>query len=421
MEENPSKPRHKRALSEDEDEDDEPKQKKPRFPKGKKVKKVGDEVSASSNGGAGEVPGCMLDPDAAAKLRARRRREQLGEEELGVRRRKEQFREEDLDVDPLVEVDYKDNSNFDDDGIMIEPFNLNQEREEGYFDEAGNFVEYVNNKKIKDAWLDSVDIEPKFIEKTPEVTKEEEYRELSSEDIGRMKRRIADVLLPGESVLQALRRIKSASSNEKGRMPEETKRLFDQLTEDSMKLMDNGEYNVYHEAREIFEREAEGYEAIARVKMGTITNSGSANDKVSVDEDIFSDDKAKGTELDAALDPLKATTSSTYAASEAHSDGFDMFGDDDDNVPTVTELSLQSTSENLQPSSSIDSEKALGGDSESDYVYDETSGYYYSSSLGYYYDPNSGLYCSATTGTWYFFNSENGTYDEVSEQQQTAN
>ncbi|XXG67570.1 hypothetical protein AAC387_Pa06g0886 [Persea americana] len=40
-------------------------------------------------------------------------------------------------------------------------------------------------------------------------------------------------------------------------MSEHIKCTFDQLTEDSMKLMENGDYNVYHDEREVFEREAE--------------------------------------------------------------------------------------------------------------------------------------------------------------------
>lgn len=44
---------------------------------------------------------------------------------------------------------WQGNEKFVDDGIQIEPFNLNQEREEGYFDSEGNFVEYVNEKEIK--------------------------------------------------------------------------------------------------------------------------------------------------------------------------------------------------------------------------------------------------------------------------------
>lgn len=43
---------------------------------------------------------------------------------------------------------WQDNETFNDDGIQMEPFNLDQEREEGYFDQSGNFVEYIN-KEIK--------------------------------------------------------------------------------------------------------------------------------------------------------------------------------------------------------------------------------------------------------------------------------
>lgn len=35
------------------------------------------------------------------------------------------------------------------DGVQIEPFNLDKEREEGYFDENGNFVEYARENEIK--------------------------------------------------------------------------------------------------------------------------------------------------------------------------------------------------------------------------------------------------------------------------------
>lgn len=41
------------------------------------------------------------------------------------------------------------NEAFVEDGIQMEPFNLEREREEGYFDEAGNFVEYVPDKEEK--------------------------------------------------------------------------------------------------------------------------------------------------------------------------------------------------------------------------------------------------------------------------------
>lgn len=43
-------------------------------------------------------------------------------------------------------------------------------------------------------------------------------------------------------VLQALRRLKG-SSNRKEKMSAETKVVFDQLTEDAMKLMEDGDYS----------------------------------------------------------------------------------------------------------------------------------------------------------------------------------
>nr|CAN64184.1 hypothetical protein VITISV_022648 [Vitis vinifera] len=98
---------------------------------------------------------------------------------------------------------WQGDENFDDDGIQIEPFNLNQEREEGYFDSEGNFVEYVNEKEIKDAWLDSVDLEPKFDKRNSMVTKvEDDTQDLTTAAIGKIKRRIADLLEPGETILE---------------------------------------------------------------------------------------------------------------------------------------------------------------------------------------------------------------------------
>ncbi|KAG2396259.1 uncharacterized protein HKW66_Vig0063650 [Vigna angularis] len=194
--------------------------------------------------------------------------------------------------------------------------------------------------------------------------------DLSSKDIAVMKRRIANVLEPGETVLQALRRLKG-NSDRKAKMSAETKVVFDQLTEDAMKLMEN---DVYHEKREVFDREAEGYEKLARAKEG----------------------------------PSNQHLASGEASSTGEGD-YDMFADEDDN-------SKPSTDENNTVSqSSLDAINSgtEGGALQNDYVYDESSGYYYSSSLGYYYDPNTGLYCSAASGQWYSFNEETSTYEEV--------
>ncbi|EOY03017.1 Uncharacterized protein TCM_017427 [Theobroma cacao] len=49
----------------------------------------------------------------------------------------------------MVNFFWQDHENFVDDGIQIELFNLNKEREEGYFDADENFVEYAKDNEIK--------------------------------------------------------------------------------------------------------------------------------------------------------------------------------------------------------------------------------------------------------------------------------
>ncbi|XP_058771741.1 uncharacterized protein LOC131645100 isoform X2 [Vicia villosa] len=362
----PSRSAGKRPRQED-DDDDNPNQnlpaKRERFPKKKKGKQVDvvvEKVITEEN------VNDLSNPIVAAKERVKRRNqitaELLSEENGGV-------------SISAAEVTYEDNEDFVDDGIQIEPFNLDKEREEGYFDASGNFVEYVRENEIKDAWLDNVEVDPRYAalsSATKNDEEEEEVQELSSKDVAIMKRRIADVLESEETVLQCLRRLKG-SGDRKTKMSGETKIVFDQLTEDASKLMENGEYNVYHESKEVFEREAEGYEKLARAR-------------------------GEGTSTDTPNPPL------------ASADDFDMFADDDEHA-AAEPSTVENNAVSEPPSDAINS----GGALQSDYVYDESSGYYYSSSLGYYYDPNTGLYCSAESGKWYSFNEETGAYAEVNE------
>ncbi|KAM7251861.1 hypothetical protein ACFE04_023744 [Oxalis oulophora] len=278
-----------------------------------------------------------------------------------------------------AEIGYEEDENFVDDGIQIEPFNLSKEREEGYFDADGNFVEYVREKEIKDAWLDSVEVDRVIVGNSSKLTNNEEEndedndREISSEEIGLIKRRIANALEPGETILQALRRMKGSSSKKKEKMSAETQHLFDRLTEDAMKLMEN---DVYEEKQEVFQREAEGYESVARAKGN-----------------LFSDTTSSGL----------AETSTAADVPINGDDGFDMFADHEEQEP--------STNKNVSETNSVPE----SGSSENDYVYDESSGYYYSSTLGYYFDSSTGLYFSAVSGIWYKFNEETNAYEEVSE------
>jgi CD2 antigen cytoplasmic tail-binding protein 2 len=358
--------RRKRPSPADDDglNNNNPPQKRVRFPKGKKMKNVEEVVDIIQRNE--DIPSDVKDPQLVAKerslLRAQNNAKLLEEENVGM-----------LSDISIAEELYEDNETFVDDGVQIEPFNLSKEREEGYFDTSGNYVEYITDKDVKDAWLDSVDDGPKFTKKSSLVENvADQIADLSSKDIGKMKRRIADALEPGETVLRALRRLKGSSNNRKEKMSEETKAIFDQLTEDAMKLMENGDYNIYDEQQEVFEREAAGYEKLAQARIQAnlnISGDGEPN-SVSNGNDTVTDDG-----------------------------NFDMFAEDENANSSLASNNPSSESETV-----LDS-----------YVYDESSGYYYSSSLGYYYDPSSGLYCYAATGQWYTYNQETGNYDEVQE------
>ncbi|KAK2442768.1 CD2 antigen cytoplasmic tail-binding protein [Trifolium repens] len=239
----------KRPLQEDDNNStNNPPAKRLRFPKGKKGKPVdviGEKVIIVE-----ENVNDLSNPVVAAKERMKRRN-QIAPELLS---------EEISNNISAAEVKYKANKNFVEDGIHIEPFNLDIEREEGYFDASGNFIEYLRDNEIKDAWLDSVEIDPRYAGlSSASIKDDEEVQELSSKDVEIMKRRIANVLESEETILQCLRRLKG-NGNKKAKMSGETKIVFDQLTEDAMKLMENGEYDVYHEKKHVFEQEAERYE-----------------------------------------------------------------------------------------------------------------------------------------------------------------
>jgi CD2 antigen cytoplasmic tail-binding protein 2 len=127
------------------------------------------------------------------------------------------------------------------------------------------------------------------------------------------------------------------------RMSGSNKIIFDQLTEDSVKLMDNGDYNVYHEVKETFQREAEGYEALLRAKKGD--DSGVHNDK-------------------------------TLGGMNGNSTQLDIFGDNDDSVDIFgsAEVNLATTNGGQGAPSVSDAATSNGFSEGSGYVYDETSG-----------------------------------------------
>ncbi|KAL4196813.1 hypothetical protein AMTRI_Chr04g185070 [Amborella trichopoda] len=391
---NLKRPRPPEEFSDSHKEDNRPRERKVRFPKGKKVKRP-DGTSLVKDESGENVIG-LTDPRFAAKERANRRNqieaELLSDENTGI-----------LDDIAGAEEEYEDDGEFEEDGVQIEPFNLKLEREEGYFDSEGNYVEYRNENDIKDAWLDNIDVDGQYArKKIPQETKEvEEVKSFSSAEIAKIKRRIANLLRPGETVI---------------------------LTYIFL-------FYVYHDKRETFEREAEGYE-----RLGSAREGSSANDRIgSVDaletDGILStgDELGVGSAVSASA-PEDAGMPTTQVASKDDGDTFDMFGDDDETNartnPTANDVNSTSgstpgesltgtenplVSYNLEQNGSPVSE--VGEGPETDYVYDESSG----SSLGYYYDPVSQLFCSAATGRWYSYNGQSGAYDEIPDSESAPN
>nr|CAB3481649.1 unnamed protein product [Digitaria exilis] len=402
-------------------DDDDGRERKPRFPKGKKAKyrDAGAEGGPSAAAAALDIDS-MLNPELAAERRARLRHGQVRErdDDKGGAADVKGFEVHYNDFEICFDAQ-QDGVNFVDDGIRIEPFNLEREREEGYFDENGNFVEYARGDQIKDAWLDSVEVDPTYAAKIQNKGKEkvDEIEDLTSDEIGRIKRQIANMLEPGETIMQALKRLKGTSTDKRGKMGEGTKRIFDDLTEAAMKLMENGDYNVYSDDRETFEREAAGYERLARARLGLPEVEDASADKKDnqAPSSILEMDQPSSI-LEMNLGASTANISTATAAFNDDDSNLDMFGDDDnDDVKRSSDANTVGSVSNpgTVPQGTLGSSEADNGSVNTDYAYDPSSGYYYSSSTGYYYDPNSGYYGSASTGIWYSYDEQTGTYNEI--------
>ena len=94
-----------------------------------------------------------IDPQAAAKKRAARRQEAAAAAAVAAALSEGgEEREEDAEEDdPEESVGYNEAG----EAVPLEPFNLSREREEGYFDADGSYVEYRLDG-LTDAWLEEL-------------------------------------------------------------------------------------------------------------------------------------------------------------------------------------------------------------------------------------------------------------------------
>jgi len=268
---------------------------------------------------------------------------------------------------------------FNDAGIPIEPFHMREERKRGYFDAvSGGYVEYSRNEVVEDAWVDALPVghdenalwNGKKERKLDEDRLDEEY--LSHDQVSSLKRRIAILLEPGESILDALKRLGSKRSSSQqpgevykryqGTIAPDAKPIFDNLIEWSNKILMKGrEFGIYSMIKEELMTEDRD-DAI-----NVLPNLIHCNINVDNSEmlDMFADSKEeKGIEQVHAGDKLKTIEMEGWTA-------VDSFG-----------------------SSS-------------------SSGYLYNASLGAYFDPESSLFGDAATGKWYHYDDVTGKYTWV--------
>eukprot|EP00727_Mastigamoeba_balamuthi_P011233 m51a1_g6732 hypothetical protein (340) ;mRNA; f:195181-196307 len=149
--------------------------------------------------------------------------------------------------------------------VKLEPFNLRQEREEGFFDESGNYVEYKLPQHLRDAWLDEYDEKhAEDMEKEAGAlearwrrsAKEQQERDVDDlrEDV--MLNTVAskraliaaalDLIDAGETSARALRRLADKKSGDKER--------FQKLTKTLDSLLSCGYVEIYSQKRDGLQR-----------------------------------------------------------------------------------------------------------------------------------------------------------------------
>ncbi|XP_018934880.1 CD2 antigen cytoplasmic tail-binding protein 2-like isoform X1 [Cyprinus carpio] len=232
---------------------------------------------------------------------------------------------DDVEGQEMATIDY-------DEGIRITPFNLTEEMQEGHFDSEGNY--FVNKEEdIRDNWLDNIDwvkIKEQPVKKkkglaakrkrrigdedeAEEEIKREEQQKDSEEDEEEEEEKgpaedplatyshhqlaeaVIELMLPGETVAAALRRLGGLGGHKKkGRLregEEEKKETsnkdadkLDKLTALADRLVGIGEFEIYQQT---YEKLAYKLKGMTRGKAAKIL----ADDEEEKDElDMFGEE-----------------------------------------------------------------------------------------------------------------------------------
>ncbi|KAF7660559.1 hypothetical protein LDENG_00279890 [Lucifuga dentata] len=184
-----------------------------------------------------------------------------------------------------------------DEGVSITPFNLEEEMQEGHFDSEGNYF-IKKDEQIRDNWLDNIDWvrikeqpfkqkkkglaakrrrrpgdedeaeDEKQREEQQENGDNEEEEEVEKEPVEdplasytqhQLTEALVDMLLPGETVATALRRLGGLGGRKKGKLREESECIgenkrdtekLDRLTALADRLVASGMFEIYQQTYE---------------------------------------------------------------------------------------------------------------------------------------------------------------------------
>ncbi|XP_014673851.1 PREDICTED: CD2 antigen cytoplasmic tail-binding protein 2 homolog [Priapulus caudatus] len=161
----------------------------------------------------------------------------------------------------------------DDEGIKITPFNMKEEMEEGHFDTGGYYHWKKDDNDIRDGWVENIDwVKVRREQRKPtkaggddkdDSDSSDDVRPLDSNKQVQNYNEMLKVMLPGESVNKALRRLGGGAKNrgnasarwckqKKGDAEKEAAAASDvdrenleKLTGLADRLLVWGEYNIY--------------------------------------------------------------------------------------------------------------------------------------------------------------------------------
>ncbi|KAF4321322.1 hypothetical protein BBO99_00001501 [Phytophthora kernoviae] len=159
-----------------------------------------------------------------------------------------------------------------DDRRGVTAFNMEDEKDEGHFDDKGNFVWDDEAKKVQEeAWLD--DVSEQQIGAAKSAKSRRNFRDQQGEETMTTEaanETLAKLLKPRETALQALKRlgskknarVRAGNKRKQAQRAEDTrteqeKQQFEQVTEAADFLMRSGEVDVYSQIKEEFIPEEE--------------------------------------------------------------------------------------------------------------------------------------------------------------------